>query len=145
MKRNLAILAAIICLCGCDEMYTEFVSVLNRSTVLTPQSPEWKTQINLYVPFPEYGKGKTEEPLKKSGRCNIDMNPYQFHYKVDSRGYISLYNIDDRQMSGNGGVLRNVTIRFEGKYIYFNADTSMYDWDTMTWKDGHMSLKYRHN
>ena len=120
-------------------------SVLYRSSVLQPESPSGLTQINLYVPYPEGSKNNTERPISKADRCNIAMEVYQFHYKVDSRGYISLFNIDDRQMSGDGGRLTDVEIRFDGAYIYFEADTSLYDWSTETWQDGHMSITYQHN
>ena len=99
----------------------------------------------MYVPYPEYGNEQTEKSIEKAGRCNISMEPYQFHYKVDSRGDIELFNIDDRQMVGHGGKLKNVDIRFEGEYIHFKAETSLYDWSTQTWQDGTMNLIYRHN
>ena len=121
------------------------ISVLNQSLVISPEKPEYITQINLYVPYPEYGNEQTEKSIEKAGRCNISIEPYQFHYKVDSRGDIELFNIDDRQMVGHGGKLKNVDIRFEGEYIHFKAETSLYDWSTQTWQDGTMNLIYRHN
>ena len=124
---------------------SEPVTVLQRTFVITPEKPEHITQINLYVPYPEYGNEQTEKSIEKAGRCNISMEPYQFHYKVDSRGDIELFNIDDRQMVGHGGKLKNVEIHFEGKYIHFKAETSLYDWSTQTWQDGTMNLIYRHN
>ena len=123
----------------------ESVTVLQRSEVIIPEKPEYKTQINLYVPYPEYGKDQTDYLIQQTGRCNISMEPYQFHYKVDSRGDIELFNIDDRQMVGYGGILKNVEIHFEGEYIHFKAETSLYDWSTQTWQDGTMNLTYRHN
>ena len=123
----------------------ESVTVLQRSLVITPEKPEYITQINLYVPYPEYGKEQTEKTIQPAGRCNISMEAYQFHYKVDSRGDIELFNIDDRQMVGYGGILKNVEIRFEEEYIHFKAETSLYDWSTQTWQDGTMNLTYRHN
>ena len=68
----------------------ESVTVLQRSLVITPEKPEYITQINLYVPYPEYGNEQTEKNIEKAGRCNISMEPYQFHYKVDSRGDIEI-------------------------------------------------------
>lgn len=123
----------------------EPVSVLQRSFVITPEKPEHITQINLYVPYPEYGKEQTEKNIEQGDKCNISIQPYQFHYKVDSRGDIELFNIDDRQMVGHGGKLKNVVIRFEGEYIHFKAETSLYDWATQAWQDGTMNLTYRHN
>ena len=123
----------------------ESVSVLQRSLVMTPEKPEYMTQINLYVPYPEYDKGHTEKTIERSGRCNVDMADFQFHYKVDSRGDIELFNTGDRQMCGYGGRLENVEIRFEDEYLYFKAETSFYDWATQTWQDGTMNLTYRHN
>lgn len=123
----------------------EPVTVLQRSFVITPEKPEHITQINLYVPYPEYGKEQTEKNIEQGDKCNISIQPYQFHYKVDSRGDIELFNIDDRQMVGHGGKLKNVDIRFEGEYIHFKAETSLYDWSTQTWQDGTMNLTYRHN
>ena len=123
----------------------ESVTVLQKSLVITPEKPEYMTQINLYVPYPENGKEQTEKTTHPAGRGNISMEPNQFHYKVDSRGDIELFNIDDRQMVGHGGKLKNVDIRFEGEYIHFKAETSLYDWSTQTWQDGTMNLTYRHN
>ena len=123
----------------------ESVTVLQRSLVITPEKPEYITQINLYVPYPEYGNEQTEKSIEKAGRCNISMEPYQFLYKVDSRGDIELFYIDDRQMVGHGGTLKNVDIRFEGEYIHFKAETSLYDWSTQTGQDGRLNLTYRHN
>ena len=123
----------------------EPVTVLQRSFVITPEKPEHITQINLYVPYPEYGKEQTEKNIEQRDKCNISIQPYQFHYKVDSRGDIELFNIDDRQMVGHGGKLKNVEIHFEGEYIHFKAETSLYDWSTQTWQDGTMNLTYRHN
>lgn len=120
------------------------VSVLNRSSVLQPGLPDEITQINLYVPFPE-GREDAEHPLQKAGRCNLEMFPYQFHYLVDSGGYITLHSVDDRRLSGDGGTLTNVQISFNGPYIHFDADTILYDWATSSWREGHMTLKYRHN
>ncbi len=207
MKRILTILAAIVCLCGCDFENKDFwtkasyetidaitgtyslysatwsstldlsgegfitddilyqlqvygwtgvqtvkyqedpdhVCVLNQSLVLTPESPEWKTQVNLYVPYPEYGKDHTDEFSQKSGRCNIEMDLYQFHYKVDYRGDVELFYQDYRQFSGQGGRLENIKLSFEGQYIHLSADTSFYDWSTSSWQDGTMHLTYRHN
>lgn len=122
----------------------EFVSVLRRSQVLEPTSPEWITQINLFAPFPEFGIGNTQR-LQKTGRCSVDIFPYQFHYRVDSRGYVILSNITDRQLSGDGGTLTDVKIRIEDDCIYFEADTSFYDWATSDWQDGHMTIIYQHN
>ncbi len=76
---------------------------------------------------------------------NIDMSVYQFRYKVDSRGEIIIYDTQDRRMSGDGGMLRNVAVSFEGEYLNFEAETSFYDWNTGTWQDGKMNLTYRHN
>ena len=123
----------------------ESVNVLYRSLVITPEKPEYMTQINLYVPYPEYGKDQTEKAIEQTGRCNVSIEPFQFHYKVDSRGDIEIFNIGDRQMVGHGGTLKNVEIRFEGEYIHFKAETSLYDWSTQTWQDGTMNLTYRHN
>lgn len=122
----------------------EPVSVLYRSSVLVPGSPDELTQINLYAPFPE-GREDAEHPLQKMNRCNVDMFPYQFHYKVDSRGGVLLYGVDDRRLSGDGGSLTNVRIRIEGSCIYFEADTVLYDWSTSSWQEGHITLEYRHN
>lgn len=122
----------------------EDTSVLYRSSVLVPESPGHTTQINLYVPYPE-GSKESERPLPKVDRCNIDIQVYQFYYSVDSRGHITLSGINDRRMNGEGGELTDVDIRFEDEYIYFYARTSLYDWSTSTWQDGHMSLKYQHN
>lgn len=123
----------------------ESLSVLNQSLVMTPESPEYSTQVNLYVPYPEFGKDVYEKEMTKAGRCNIHMSAYQFHYKVDSRGEIIIYDTQDRRMSGYGGMLRNVAASFEGEYLYFEAETSFYDWTTGTWQDGKMNLTYRHN
>lgn len=123
----------------------ESISVLHQSLVIYPERPEYMTQINLYVPYPEYGKDKTDVTIEMAGRCNISMDAYQFHYKVNSKGDIEMFNIDDRQMSGHGGKLKNVDIRFEGNYIHFKADTSFYDWETSSWQDGTMNLTYIHN
>lgn len=121
---------------------TDFISVLYQSLVITPQTPEQKTQINLYVPFPEYDKGRTEE-LQKMERCNVDIYPYQFHYKVNSKGEIELFNVDERMLGG--GTLENIKVRFEGRHIHFEATTSFYDWTTQNWQDGTMNLTYIHN
>ena len=128
-----------------QEEDTQSVSVLRRSLVITPEKPEYKTQINLYVPYPEYDKDQTDHTIEQNGRCNVSIEPYQFHYKIDSHGDIELFNISDRQMVGHGGTLKNVEIRFEGEYIHFKAETSLYDWSTQTWQDGTMNLTYRHN
>lgn len=123
----------------------ESTCVLYRSCVLEPDpDSEYATQINLYVPYPE-GHKESEHPLPKVDRCNIDIEVYHFYYSVDSRGHITLSGIDDRRMNGDGGELTDVNILFEGGYIYFYARTSLYDWSTSTWQEGHMSLKYRHN
>ena len=42
----------------------ESVTVLQRSEVITPEKPEYMTQINLYVPYPEYGKDQTEKTIE---------------------------------------------------------------------------------
>ena len=77
--------------------------------VSIPQKPEHLTQINLYVPYPEYGKDQNEETV------------LQFHYKVNSKGDIEIFNTHDRKMCGYGGTLKNVNIRFEGEYLHFMA------------------------
>ena len=123
----------------------ESVTVLQRSLVIMPEKPEYMTQINLYAPYPEYGKDNTDYPIKQEDRCNISMEAFQFHYKVDSRGDIHIFNTGDRKMCGYGGTLKNVEIHFVGEYIHFKADTSLYDWSTQTWQDGTMNLTYRHN
>ena len=123
----------------------ESVNVLYSSLVISPEKPEYLTQINLYVPYPEYGKEQTGKSVEQTGRCNVSIEPFQFHYKVDSRGDIEIFNIGDRQMVGHGGTLKNVEIRFEGEYIHFKAETSLYDWATQAWQDGTMNLTYRHN
>lgn len=123
----------------------ESISVLNQSIVMIPESPEYTAQVNLYVPFPEFGKDVYENEMTKAGRCNIDMSVFQFRYKVDSRGDIIICDIEDRRMCGYGGMLRNVAVRFEEEYLYFEAETSFYDWTTETWQDGKMNLTYRHN
>lgn len=128
-----------------DAGETEFTNILYRSVVTTPSSPTGFTQVNLYVPYPERDRDNTLYPLENAKRCSIDIDVYQFHYQVDSRGYITLFNVTERRMSGVGGLLENVKIRFEGRCIYFDADTSLYDWSSSTWQDGHMSLIYRHN
>lgn len=120
----------------------EYTCILHRSLVITPTHPEEHTQINLYVPYPEYG---TECTIHKENRCNIDIQPYQFHYNINSRGELTLFGVDDRKMSGEGGTLTNVSILFEGNSIYFEADTSFYDWATSSWQDGRLSLEYQHN
>lgn len=123
----------------------EDTSVLYRSCVLSPDSNhEYATQINLYVPYPERHR-ESEHPLPKADRCNIEIQVYHFYYSVDSKGHITLSGIDDRRISTEGGELTDVNIRFEGEYICFDAETSLYDWSTSTWQDGHMSLKYKHN
>ena len=123
----------------------EPVCVLNQSIVLSPEKPEYKTQVNLYVPYPEYGKDQTEETVQKAGRCNISIESFQFHYKVNSKGDIEIFNIRDRKMCGYGGTLKNINIRFEGEYLHFKADTSFYDWKTSSWQDGTMNLTFIHN
>lgn len=123
----------------------ESVTVLQRSLVIMPEKPEYMTQINLYAPYPEYGKEQTEINIEQAGRCNISMEAFQFHYKVDSRGNIHIFNTRDRKMCGYGGTLRNVDVSFEGEYIHFKAETSLYDWATQTWQDGTMNLTYKHN
>lgn len=123
----------------------EDTSVLYRSCVLTPDSyHEHATQINLYVPYPERDK-ESELPVPEADRCNIEIQVYHFYYSVDSKGHITLSGIDDRRISGDGGELTDVNICFEDGYIYFEARTSLYDWSTSTWQDGHMNLKYEHN
>ena len=121
------------------------ISVLNQSLVIYPHKPEYKTQINLYVPYPEYGQDQTEFKIHKAGRCNISMEPFQFHYKVNSKGDIEIFNTGDRKMCGYGGTLKNVKITFEGEYLHFKAETSFYDWSTSSWQDGIMNLTYGHN
>ena len=120
-------------------------SVLQRSKVLKPDSPDELTQVNLYVPYPEWLKGNPKKPIAPSDVCGIDIQVYQFHYQVDSRGLITLLNISDRAMSGEGGVLQHVKIKFEGACIYFDADTSLYDWSGSEWQDGHLALRFKHN
>ncbi len=124
---------------------SEQITVFNQSLVSIPKKPEHLTQINLYVPYPEYGKDQNEETVQKSGRCNISIDPFQFHYKVNSKGDIEIFNTQDRKMCGYGGTLKNVNIRFEGEYLHFKAETSFYDWTTSSWQDGTMNLTYRHN
>lgn len=125
---------------------TEFVSVLFRSDVLEPDSPLGKGQVNLYVPYPERDKDMNKEhPIVKSDRCNIEMNVYQFHYQVDGDGKIALTGVTDRRMCGDGGMLSNVKIRFEGNCIYLEAVTSYYDWASASWLDGKLRLIYEHN
>lgn len=128
-----------------DADEADYTSILYRSEVLTPKIPEEHTQINLYVPYPEVGKDKSAVQIQKADRCNIEIMPYQFHYQVDHSGAVILHGVNDRQMSGSGGALKNVSISFEGNRIYFEADTSLYDWATTSWQDGHMSLTYQHN
>ena len=207
MKRILTILAAIVCLCGCNLEKEDFwtkasyatidaitgtyslysatwsstldlsgeglitddiiyqlqlygwtgvqtvkyqedpdhVCVLNQSLVLTPESPEWMAQVNLYVPYPEYGKGNPDISNDKSGKCNLEMDLYQFHYKVDHRGDIELFYPEERQFSSRGGKFTDISVSFEGEFLHFSANTSLYDWSTSSWQDGRMDLKYRHN
>lgn len=128
-----------------DQGETTPTSVLQRSEVLKPDSPAGLTQVNLYVPYPEWFKGNPRKPIVPSDGCGIGVRVYQFHYQVDSRGNITLLNISDRAMSGEGGWLQHVKIRFEGACIYFDADTSLYDWSGSEWQDGHLALRFKHN
>lgn len=121
------------------------VSILCCSNVARPESPRELAQVDLFVPFPERSQDNSAKPLEQSGRCSLDVHAYQFHYQVDSRGWISLFNVSDRQMNGDGGTLSNVEVRFEGRRIYFEANTALYDWSTESWQDGHMSLIFVHN
>lgn len=123
----------------------EPLNALHQSLVMHPYSPEVLAQINLYVPYPEYGKDQTEETIKESGQCNIHLDSFKCHYKVNSKGEIEVFNLYDRQMTGHGGTLKNINIRFEGEYIHLEAETSLFDWSTSSWQDGTMNLTYRHN
>jgi len=121
-----------------------FISILSHSVIPEPASPQQLTQVDLYVPFPE-GHKDGASPMGHHSHCSIDIEPYQFHYQVDYHGQIKFVNITDRVMDPSNGTLANVHIHFGGGRIFFEADTSFYDWSTASWQDGHMSVVFKRN
>ena len=123
----------------------EGTSILYRSQVLPPSKPKALAQVNLYVPFSHFTEYGEDRPYE-SGRCDIEIFTYQFHYTVDTDGKITLWNVSDRHGDSKYRKLENVDVRFaEGGYLLFDADTVFYDWATSSWQEGHMSLLFRHN
>ena len=118
-------------------------SILTCSFVATPSSPNSLTQVDLYVPFPLGNRKTFDKQRPEKPCCSLDMKVYQYYYTLDNLGNIALIGVTDRK-NAYGGTLQNVEVRFaEGGRLLFDADTSLYDWSTSCWQDGHMSLVFR--
>lgn len=119
-------------------------SIIYRSQVLFQKNPDALTQVNLYVPYSVRNES-SGHPIK-NGSCTIEVICYQFHYKVDADGQITLYNVHDFHGDSEYKKLENVEIQFiDDHCILFNADSMFYDWATSCWQEGHMCLRFNHN
>ena len=123
--------------------------VFEQNQVLTPNTFDGdnETQVNLYVPYPHLWELETESERTEAGTCSVDMDDYQFHYKVDRFGELHLFYPKERKMWGGEGaqMLEDISIHFAEDMIFFNARTSYYDWSTSRWKDGRLEVIFRHN
>ena len=117
-----------------DEDPTGYSS-LDSSEVLVQDDPDWRGQVNLYVPF------FYDHTLDKE-YWSIWIDLYQFHYHVNRKGGIEIFAMDYWQVIGNTFPYSNVSVEFRDGRILFGADTSLYDFNRGEFVEGRLSATY---
>jgi len=114
------------------------LSPFKQSQVLAMVEEDDCAQVNLYVPYPLCCRDG--QPVE---RCGVSVQLYQFHYIVNGEGEVELKGISDSWCADSDSPkLTEVSIEFADGRILFEANTSYYDWNSESWKEGLLQLEY---
>ena len=130
----------------------ESFDVFDANDVLIPQNPDRLGQVNLYMPYFEYGRGRFDfdsgeneriAPKSFEGHCCAQMQPYQFHYSVGADGRIDV-RAQDSPRYGDSFGLKNVSVQFvKSGVIVVQADTRLWDFASESFKDGRIEAWFK--
>ena len=119
------------------------VSVLENNKILEPEVLGHQTQINFFVPSPR--NGMDIPATGDETRCFVNMDEFQFHYKVDASGHIDYLFNQDFQNDSQSIKLQNIAVSCSSGVIEIKAFTSYFDRSLQYHVGGHLSLVYVKN
>lgn len=112
-------------------------SLVNSNKVFVAEGVNSLSQINLYVPCPS-----SEVDLAET-LCLISMDEFQFHYKVDAKGTISLDYPADFRVSDKSIALEDIDITYDSGVFRLEASTNYYDLSSSSYLGGKLRLVFR--
>ena len=112
-------------------------SLVNSNKVFVSEGVNSLSQINLYVPCPS-----SEVNLAET-LCLISMDEFQFHYKVDAKGTISLDYPADFRVSDKSIALEDINITYNSGVFRMEASTNYYDLSSSSYLGGKLRLVFR--
>lgn len=112
-------------------------SPMISNIVCTAEGVNRLAQINLYVPCP------SSEVDMAGTMCLINMSEFQFHYKVDAEGIISI-NYPSSFRSGDKSIaLEDINITYDSGVFWMEANTNYYDVSSSSYLAGKLKMVFR--
>ncbi len=112
-------------------------SPMISNIVCTAEGVNRLAQINLYVPCP------SSEVDMAGTMCLINMSEFQFHYKVDTEGIISI-NYPSSFRSGDKSIaLEDINITYDSGVFWMEANTNYYDVSSSSYLAGKLRMVFR--
>lgn len=127
-------------------LYIDEESVFDKSQVLNPSISEMTDQVNLYIPLfrivknNNTGEYAPEDPIE--GMCPIEVEPYQFHYKIMEDGSLSLNSASTWDIIGDAVPYYDVHIDMALGRITLTARTMMFNRASGKWQEGNIKCEY---
>lgn len=121
-------------------------SVFDMSHVMDSQKEDMTGQINLFAPLFRIKKDNNtgefvpENPL--DGKCPMEMEPYQFHYKIWEDGHFTLNAESVWDVFGDTVPYYDVRIDMTFGGITLSARTLMFNRASNQWQEGHIKCEY---
>ena len=112
-------------------------SPMISNIVCTAEGVNRLAQINLYVPCP------SSEVEMAGTMCLINMSEFEFHYKVDAEGIISI-NYPSSFRSGDKSIaLEDINITYDSGVFWMEANTNYYDVSSSSYLAGKLRMVFR--